>query len=116
MRMTGFKGLINELGYTYLDRFYEKLAYKLSKSIDSDVSAINTLTTLADEMCFTDDGYLYYIIESTFNLEEAEDIRFRIEYIKNSSSYVLLINDKLYSAFDALTSTLKSSIEDYFYE
>lgn len=114
--MTGFKGIINELGYTYLDRFYEKLAYMLSKNIDLDVSCMNTLNLLAEEMCFTDDGYLYYIIDSNGTIDETEDIKFKVEHVKKNNSYVLMINNKIYSVFDSLTSALKSSIEDYFYE
>lgn len=117
--MCKFKDLINtsdDLGYTYLDRFYEKLAYRLSENIDKEVSAMNTLGELADEMSFTDDGFLYYIVESDFNLDVSEDMKFKIEYIKKSNSYVLMVNNKLYSAFDSLSSVLKSCIEDYFNE
>ena len=58
----------------------------------------------------------YYIIDSEFNLELAEDMKFKIEHIKKSNSYVLYVNDRLYNAFDSLSSVLKSSIEDYFNE
>ena len=114
--MNQIKSLINSLGYTYLDRFYEKLSYVLSKNLNKEVSSKEVLTRLADEMSFTDDGYLYYIIDSEFNLELAEDMKFKIEHIKKSNSYVLYVNDRLYNAFDSVSSVLKSSIEDYFNE
>lgn len=113
--MTGFKGIVNQLGCTYLDRFYEKLAYVLSENIDIDVSCIKTLSLLADEMCFTDDGYLYEIIDSNGIIDDDGDIKFKIEHIKKNDSYALLIDNKLYMVFDSLTSTLKASIEEYFY-
>ena len=112
--MKQIETLINNLSYTYLDRFFEKLSYMLSKNLDSDVSIIETLKLLADEMAFTDDGYLYYIIDTEFGIDTAEDIKFKIEHIKNSNNYVLFVNNKVYSAFDSLSSVLKTTIEEYF--
>lgn len=112
--MKHVKSLVNNLSYTYLDRLFEKLSYILSMNLDKDVSIIEVLNQLAEEMVFTDDGYLYYIIDTEFNINAAEDMKFKIEHIKNSNNYVLFVNNKIYTAFDSLTSVLKSSIEDYF--
>lgn len=114
--MKQIKSLINSLGYTYLDRTYEKLSYMLSKNLNKEVSVIEVLKQLADEMSFTDDGYLYYIIDSEFNIDMAEDINFKIEHIRKSNSYILFVNNEIYNAFDSLSSVLKASIEEYFNE
>lgn len=114
--MKQIKNLINSLGYTYLDRIYEKLSYVLSKNLNENVSIIEVLKLLADEMAFTDDGYLYYILDSEFNIDLAEDIQFRIEHIKKSNNYILFVNNEVYNAFDSLSSVLKASIEEYFSE
>ena len=112
--MKKVKSLVDNLSYTYLDRLYEKMSYTLSVNLDKYVSIIEVLQTLADEMAFTDDGYLYYIIDTEFNIDDSEDIKFKIEHIKNSNNYVLFVNNNIYTAFDSLSSVLKSSIEDYF--
>lgn len=112
--MPKFIDLVNNLGYTYLDRLFEKLAYKLSENIDNNVSGKETIKELADEIAFTDDGYLYSMIFSDYNFDVVEDVQFKIQYVKKSNNYVLLIDDKLYSAFESLSSVLKSLIEDYF--
>ena len=106
--------LIRELNLTYLDRFCEKLSYVLSKNLNQEVSSKEVLSGLADEIAFTDDGYLFYMIDTEFNIDLAEDMRFKIEHIKKSNNYVLLINNEIYNIFDCLSSTVKRSIEDYF--
>lgn len=107
-----FKDLIDELGYTYLDRFYEKMAYKLASSLNKDVSALSVLNELADEMCFTDDGYLYCIIDGFSNM--LEDSFFRLEVVRKTDSYVLLIDNHIEGTVASLSSVLKSLIESYF--
>ena len=112
--MYKFKELTNVLGYTYLDRFYEKMAYRLSENRNSDVSALETLSILADEMSFSDDGCLYSIIENDFSITELDDIHFRLEYVKKDDNYVLFIDNKIFGTCDSLSSVVKDCVEDFF--
>ena len=108
-----FADLLDELGFTYLDRFYEKMAYKVANNLNKNVSALSVINELASEICFTDDGYLYCIIDNFSNA--LEDMYFRLESVKKTNSYVLLIDDKVEGTVSTLSSPLKSIIEAYFY-
>ena len=112
--MYKFKDLTNELGYTYLDRFSEKLAYKVSKYINTDISALETIGLLADEMLFTDDGYLWFLVEQEHPIDKSDDIRFRLDSKTEKGMYSLKVNGEEIGICDSLSSALKGCIEDFF--
>lgn len=109
-----FKDLTNELGCTYLDRLSEKLAYKVSKYMNKDISALETISLLADEMLFTDDGYLWFLIEQEHPIDKSDDIRFRLEGQLDKGYYLLKVNDEEVGFCESLSSALKGCIEDFF--
>lgn len=113
--MSKFKELTDVLGYTYLDRFYEKLSYRISQYQNKDVSALETLRILADEMTFTDDGGLHDIIDNQFCVLEEDDIKFRLQKT-NRKTYVVIADDKVIGTCYSLSSNVKGCIEDFFYE
>lgn len=112
--MCKFKDLTNELGYTYLDRFYEKLAYLLSENLNKDVSALKTISLLAEEMSFTDDGYLCFLVEQEHPIDPTDDIRFRLEGLNNDGYYSLKVEGEEIGLCDSLSSVVKGCIEDFF--
>lgn len=112
--MCKFKDLTNELGYTYLDRFYEKLAYLTSINLNKNVSALDTINLLAEEMSFSDDGYLYFLTQQEYPIDSTDDIYFRLEYNSNNRCYCLTVEDKEIGTCESLSSIIKEYIEDFF--
>lgn len=112
--MCKFKDLTNELGYTYLDRFYEKLAYRVSEHRNKDVSALETITLLAEEMSFSDDGYLFFIVEQEHPIDLTDDIKFRLDSRNNEGYYSLKVEGEEIGLCDSLSSVIKGCIEDFF--
>lgn len=112
--MCKFKDLTNELGYTYLDRFYEKLAYRVSENRSKDVSALETINLLAEEMSFSDDGYLCFLVEQEHPIDATDDINFRLENKNSDGYYSLKVQGKEIGLCDSLSSVIKECIEDFF--
>lgn len=112
--MYKFKDLTNELGFTYLDRFYEKLAYLVSENLDKDVSALNTMKLLAEEMLFTDDGYLCYMVEQEHPIDYTDDIYFKLNSKNDEGLYSLHVQGEEIGLCDSLSSVLKDCIEGFF--
>lgn len=112
--MCKFKDLTNELGYTYLDRFYEKLAYRLGENVDANISALETMHILAEEMSYSDDGYLYYLVEQEHPIDPTDDIKFRLECLSGEGYYSLKVEGEEVGVCDSLSSVIKGCIEDFF--
>lgn len=112
--MYKFMDLTNELGYTYLDRFYEKLAYRVSENLNTDISAIDTISMLAEEMFYTDDGYLCFLVEQEHPIDRTDDIYFRLDVDNESGYYSLKVDGEEIGLCDSLSSVIKGCIEDFF--
>lgn len=112
--MYKFKDLTNELGYTYLDRFYEKLAYLVSENLNKDISALKTISLLAEEMSFTDDGYLCFLVEQEHPIDPTDDICFRLDSRNSDGYYSLKVQGEEIGICDSLSSVVKGCIEDFF--
>ena len=112
--MYKFKDLTNELGFTHLDRFYEKLSYLVAQNLDSEVSALNTIKQLAEEMLFTDDGYLCYMVEQEHPIDYTDDIHFKLKSKNEDGLYSLCVDGEEIALCDSLSSVLKDCIEEFF--
>lgn len=113
--MCKFKDLTNELGCTYLDRFFEKLAYRVGENTNTDISALQTITMLAEEMIYSDDGYLCFLVEQEHPIDSTDDIFFRLDEESNSGLYSLKVEGEEIGVCDSLSSVIKNCIEDFFY-
>ena len=112
--MYKFKDLTNELGYTQLDRFCEKLAFSVAENLDRKVSALATIKKLAEEMCFTDDGYLCYLVEQEHPIDPTDDIYFKLSSRNDEGLYSLEVEGEEIGLCDSLSSILKDCIEGFF--
>lgn len=112
--MCKFKDLTNELGFTYLDRFYEKLAFRLGENIGVEISSIETMNMLAQEMSYTDDGYLYFLVEQEHPIDPSEDLKFMLTEKTSDGYYYILADNEKIGACDSLSSVIKGCIEDFF--
>lgn len=112
--MYKFKDLTNQLGYTYLDRFYEKLAYLLGENLNNNVSALKTIKLLAKEMSFTDDGYLCFMVEQEYPIDPTDDICFKLCEKNSEGLYSLSVEGREIGLCDSLSSSIKDCLEDFF--